>query len=144
MIDFFLSLLRESPLLFMVLIANLLLVAYIAARLSLYFVNRKKPGRTITHFISKMKAKKGKQDVKTIEDVYGFVMESMRKEGSFGRDQEAGFAARRSVLGQMEEGEKRAFMEELFGLYEAKVYGNKGVRNEERVASDMLGKFAGL
>lgn len=144
MIDFLLSLLRESPILFMVLIANLLIVAYIVTRLSLYFMNKKKPGRIISHFVYRMKAKRESREVKTIDDVYGFVMESLRKEGVVGKEQKTGFAARKNVIAHLEDGEKKEFLKELFDLYEGKTYGNRGIKNEEHVASDMLGRFSGI
>jgi len=143
MIEFFLSLLRESPLLFMILVVNLVMVTYLVLRIGLYIVGKKQPGKAVTRFVWKMKAKKEKADIKTIEDVYALVMESLRKDGALGKGENTGFMARKKVLELMQEGEKKAVIVQLFGLYEAKVYGNGRVSNEERVASDILNKYIG-
>ena len=143
MIEFLLALLGESPALFMVLVINLVIIAYIVIRVSLYFGRRKNPGKTVSRFFWKIKANKGKKEIRTIEDAYSFVMESLRKEGVIGKEDKPGFRARKMVLGNIPEGDKKALLGELFSLYETKVYGNRGVRNEKDVASDIIGKYAG-
>ncbi len=144
MIEFLVALLRESPALFTVLVANLLIIAYIVIRISLYFGRRKHPGKTISGIFWRMKAKRARKEIKTIEDVYSLVMEGLRKEGFLGKEDAPGFRARKKILDSIPEGEKRTVLQELFTLYEAKVYGKRGIRNEKDVASDIHGKYTGL
>jgi hypothetical protein len=141
MIEFLLTLLSESPLLFVILLANILIMVYIIFRISMYVVHKKKPGRAFYHFIWKIKAKKDKEEMKTIEDVYAFVMEGIRKEGLLEKDEKPGFRSRKRVLKNVEEGEKKKFIEELFRIYEAKVYGSGRIKDEKGIVADILGRY---
>ncbi len=141
MIEFLLTLLGESPLLFVILLANILIMAYIIFRISMFIIHKKKPGQAFHHFVWKIKAKKEKEDVKTIEDVYAFVMEGIRKEGWLEKGEKLGFRSRKKVLKNIPEGDKRKFIENLFGIYEAKVYGSGRVRDEKGIVSDILGRY---
>jgi hypothetical protein len=144
MIELMSALLQESPLLFTVMVINLVIVAYIVFRISLYILNKKKPGKTISHFIWKMKAKKEKGEMKTVEEVYAFVMDSLRKDGVLGKDDKAGLLARKRALKGMPDGEKKELLQSLFGLYEAKAYGNRRVANEARIVSNFLSRYTSI
>ena len=141
MIEFLLTLLSESPLLFVILLVNLLILAYIIFRISMYIIHKKKPGQKFSSFIWKIKAKKEKEEIKTLEDVYAFIMEGMRKEGLLEKDEKIGFRSRKKVLQKIPEGEKRKFIENLFELYEAKVYGSGRIKAEKGIVSDILGRY---
>jgi len=144
MIDFLLALLNESPLLFAILVINLAIVAYIIFRISLYMVHKKSPGHILSRFVWRIRLKKVKEDMKTLEDAYAFVMEGMRKEGLIGDDDKGGFRSRKKVIENMPEGEKRDILKSLFGLYEAKVYGNRRIKDEESVVADFVGSYSKL
>jgi hypothetical protein len=141
MIEFLLALMSESPLLFVILLVNIVIMAYIIFRISLYIVHKKKPGQAFHRFVWRIKAKKGKEEMKTIEDVYAFIMEGIRNEGWLEKDEKPGFRSRKKVLKNIPEGDKRKFIEELFGLYEAKVYGSGRVRDEKGIVADILGRY---
>ena len=144
MIDFLLALLSESPLLFAILVINLAILAYIIFRLSIYMIHKKSPGHVLSRFVWRFRLKKEKESMKTLEDVYAFVMEGMKKEGLIGADDKAGFIARKKVIENMPEGEKRDILKSLFGLYEAKVYGNRRIKDEENVVADFIGNYSKL
>jgi len=144
MIDFLLALLSESPLLFAILLVNIAILAYIIFRISLYMVHKKSPGHVLSRFVWRFRLKKEKESMKTLEDVYAFVMEGMKKEGLIGADDKAGFIARKKVIENMPEGKKRDILKSLFGLYEAKVYGNRRIKDEENVVADFIGNYSKL
>jgi len=144
MIDFLLTLLSESPLLFVILVINLAILAYIIFRISIYMIHKKSPGHVLSRFIWKIKLKKGKEDMKTLEEVYAFVMEDMKKEGLVDDDDKPGFRSRKKVIENMPEGGKRDILKSLFDLYEAKVYGNRRIKDEENVVADFLGNYSKL
>ena len=144
MIDLLLSLLQESPLLFAVLVINITIVSYIAARIGLYIVYKKKPGKTISHFFWKIKAKKEKVEIKTVEDVYAYIMDGLKKEGALGKQDNYGLISRKKVLNVVPEGEKRQILQELFFIYESKMYDKGRVVNESKVVSDVLNRYANL
>ena len=144
MIEFLLTLLSESPLLFVILIANLGILAYIIFRISMYLIHQKKPGQAFSHFFWKIKAKREKEGMETLEDVYALVMEGVKKEGVLEKDEGAGFRARQKVLEKAEEGERKKFVEKLFELYEAKVYGNRRIKDEKSVVADILDNYSRL
>jgi hypothetical protein len=141
MIEFLLTLLSESPLLFVILLANILIMVYIIFRISMFIIHKKKPGQAFYRFVWKIKSKRGKEEIKTIEDVYAFVMEGVRKEGLLEKDEKPGFRSRKRVLKNVEEGEKKKFIEDLFGIYEAKVYGNRRIKDEKGIVADILGRY---
>jgi hypothetical protein len=141
MIEFLLTLLSESPLLFVILLVNILILAYIIFRISMFIIHKKKPGRAFSRFIWKIKAKKEKEEMKTVEDVYAFVMEGIRNEGLLEKDEKLGFRSRKRVLQGVQEGEKKKFIEDLFKLYEAKVYGNRRIKDEKGIVADILGRY---
>lgn len=142
MIEFLLTLLSESPLLFVVLLVNLLILAYIIFRISLYIIHKKKPGQKFSSFIWKIKAKKDKEDIKTIEDVYAFIMEGIRKEGLLGKDEKIGFRSRKKILQKIPKGKKKKIIESLFELYEAKVYSNRRIKDEKDIVADILNSYS--
>jgi hypothetical protein len=144
MIDLLLSLLQESPLLFAVLVINITIVSYIAVRLGLYIAYKKKPGKTISHFLWKIKAKKEKVEIKTVEDVYAYIMDGLKKEGALGKQDNYGLISRKKVLNVIPEGEKRQILQEIFLLYESKMYSKGRVVNERKVVSDVLNRYADL
>lgn len=144
MIDFLLALLNESPLLFAILLVNIAILAYIIFRISLYMVHKKSPGHVLSRFVWRFRLKKEKESMKTLEDVYAFVMEGMKKEGLIGADDKAGFIARKKVIENMQEGKKKDILKSLFGLYEAKVYGNRRIKDEENVVADFIGNYSKL
>ena len=144
MIDFLLALLSESPLLFVILLVNLAILAYIIFRISAYVISGKSPGKFFSRFVWKMRRKKEKKGLKTLEEVYAFVMEGMRKEGMIGDDDKPGFRSRKRAIENMPEGEKRDIIQSFFGLYEAKVYGNRRIKDEESVVADFLGSYSKL
>lgn len=144
MIDFLLTLLSESPLLFVILLANILILAYIILRISLYVVHKQKPGQAFSRFVWKVKTRKEKGEINTLEDAYGFVMESLRKEGFMEKGEETGFRSRKKLLQTLPEGDKRKIIENLFELYEAKVYGNKEVKNEKSLVAGILDGYSKL
>ncbi len=144
MIEFLLALLQESPVLFLVLVVNLVIVTYIVVRISLYITHKKHPRKIISHFFWKMKAKKGREEIKTIEDLYPFIMDSLRKEGTLGKQEKNGLVSRRKALSSLEEGEKKKILKNLFILYEAKVYGKGRILNEQKLVSDILNSYTTL
>ena len=144
MIELMLALLQESPLLFTVMIINLVIVAYIIFRISLHLLHKKKPGKAISHFIWKIKARKESGEIKTIEEVYAFVIDSLKKDGVLGKDDKGGLLARKRALNVMPDGEKKQLLKDLFGLYEAKAYGNRRVANEARIISDFLSRYTDI
>jgi len=144
MIEFLLTILQESPLLFAVLVINLIIVAYIAIRISFYLLYKKKPGKVISHFLWRMKARKESFEIKTVEAAYSFVMDSLKKDGLLGRDEKPGLLARKKVLKGMPDGEKKELLQTLFSSYEAKVYGNRRIANEVKFISDFLDRYANL
>jgi hypothetical protein len=144
MIDFLLALLSESPLLFMVLVVNLIIVGYIIFRIALYVNGKKEPKKAISHFFWKMKSKKERGGIQTVEDAYAFLVEAMTKERLLAQGDGSGYKARKKAVENLPEGDKKALVSELFGLYESKVYGSRRIANEERVVADILGRYAAL
>ncbi|MEE9323606.1 MAG: hypothetical protein V3U72_03600 [Candidatus Aenigmarchaeota archaeon] len=144
MIEFLLTLLSESPLLFVVLLINLLLLTYIIFRISMYIIRKKKPGQAVSHFIWKIKVKKDKEDIKTLEDAYAFIMESLRKEGLLKKDEKTGFRSRKKLLQKIPKGKKRDVTESLFELYEAKIYGNRRIKDEKNIVADVISNYSKL
>lgn len=144
MIDFLLALLQESPLLFIVLMINIVIVAYIVIRITMYVMYRKKPGKVISHFIWKMHAKKEEGRMQTVEEAYAFVTESLRKEGLLGKQEQAGLLARKKILKGIPAGHKRDMLRSLFETYEAKAYGNRRITNEAKYVSDFLNRYTSL
>lgn len=142
MIEFLLTLLSESPLLFVVLLVNLLILAYIIFRISLYIIHKKKPGQKFSSFIWKMKVKKDKEDVKTLEDAYAFIMEGMRKEGLLEKDEKIGFRSRKKLIQKIPKGKKKKIIESLFELYEAKIYSNRRIKDEKDIVADILNSYS--
>jgi len=144
MIEFLLALLSESPLLFVILVINLAILAYIIFRISLYVIHKKSPGRVLSRFVWKIKLKKEKEDINTLEGVYAFVMESLRKEGLLERGEEIGFRSRKKMLQMIPEGKKRDVIGSLFDLYEAKVYGNRRIKDEKSIVADVVDNYSKL
>jgi hypothetical protein len=144
MIDLLLGLLQESPLLFAVFLINVIIVAYIVIRIGLYIAYKKKPGRIIYHFLWKMRARREKGEIKTVEELYAYIIDSLRKEGVLGKQDRYGMVSRKKVLGAVPEGEKRQILKSLFDLYESKMYGNRRVSNEGKVVSSILNHYANL
>jgi hypothetical protein len=144
MIDLLLGLLQESPLLFAVFVINIIIVSYILIRIGLYIGNKKKPGRTISHLIWKIRARGEKAEIKTVEGVYAYVIDSLRKEGVLDKQDRYGLISRKKALTAFPEGEKGRILRELFGLYESKAYGNRRVSDEGRTVSDILNRYASL
>jgi hypothetical protein len=144
MIDLLLSLLQESPLLFAVFVINIAIVSYILIRIGLYIESKKKPGRTISHFLWKIRARREKSEIKTIEEVYAYIIDNLRKEGVLGKQDRYGRVSRKKALTAFPEGEKRQVLQRLFELYELKMYGNRRVSNEGRTVSDILNRYANL
>jgi len=144
MIEFLLSLLQESPLLFTVMVINLIIVAYIIVRIGMYIAYKKKPGKIISHFFWKMKARHEKDEINTVEQVYAFVMDSLRKEDILGKQDKGGMLARKKALTTIPDSEKKQLLQSLFELYEAKTYGNRRISNEVKVVSNILDRYANL
>ena len=140
MIDFLLTLLTESPLLFLVLLINIVLVSYLVIRILLHFSKKKNPEKVIASFLWKLKAKKKKEEIETIEDVYKIIMEHLRKDGLLGKNEKFGFVSRKKVMEKLNE-EKKKVLEHLFYLYEAKIYGEKEIKDEKEVASKLLSAY---
>lgn len=144
MIDLLLSLLQESPVLFAVLVINIIIVAYISIRISLYVAHNKRPGKIIYHFFWKIRARRNKSEIATVEEVYAYIIDSLKKQGALGKEDKYGLISRNKVIKAVPEGEKRQVLQELFGLYESKMYGNGRVSNEKRVVSDILNRYTNL
>jgi hypothetical protein len=144
MIDLLLTLIQESPLLFVVFVINIAIVAYILIRIGLYFSKKKKPGRIISHFLWKMRANKKKGEMETVEEVYASIISGLKKEGVLGKDDKEGMLSRRKILKAIPEGEKRKILQELFRVYEMKMYGNRRILNEKKVVASILSRYAGI
>ena len=137
MIEYLLNLMGESPILFLIIVVNIVLISYIIISITLYILKRKQPDRVFSLLIWKLKAKRKKGEAKTIEDVYMLVMENLRKERIITDKDGTGFLARRKSLEKIPSPRKK-ILEKIFSLYEAKVYGNRRIANESKVASDLL------
>jgi len=144
MIEFLLALMSESPLLFAVLLVNLAILGYIVYRISLYIIRKKKPGQLFSSFIWKLKVKRGKGDIETLEDAYGIIMETMKKEGLLSDDDKMGFRSRKKLIERMPDGKKREILETLFDLYEAKIYGKRRIKDEKNLVADIISKHDSL
>lgn len=144
MIGFLLSLLQESPLLFAVLVINIVVVAYIVIRIGLYVAYQKSPGRTLSRLLWKLRTRKEKGEIKTVEDLYAHVIDGLKKEGVLSKGDKYGLASRQRALNTLPEGKKRQILKELFGLYESKVYGKRRVSNEGKTVSDILNRYDSL
>ena len=143
MIELF-ALVYESPYIFAAIVIALVIILYIMLRLLLFISRKRHPGKYISHILWKMKAKREKGGMTTVQDVYATVMESLRKEGVLNKNDKDGLRSRNKVLARLPEGEKRKLLKTLFDLYEAKEYGNRRISNEPKVASDILDRYANL
>lgn len=143
MIEFLLTLLRESPVLFVIFLINAIVVTYIVSRILLYVYKKKRPERLISLFIWKLKTKRKKKESKTIDDACGQVMDSLRKEGILDKNDKNGFKSREKALNKLE-GEKKEIVLKIFSLYEKKIYGNRRITNEDKVVSELLSNYLNL
>jgi hypothetical protein len=143
MIEWF-ALLYESPYIFAAVVIALVIIMYIMIRLVLFVARRRHPGKYISHIMWKMKAKREKGGMKTVEEVYAAIMESLRREGILSKRDKPGLRSRSKVLASLPDGEKRKLLMTLFDLYEAKEYGNRRISNEPKLVSDILNRYANL
>ncbi|MBN2330386.1 MAG: hypothetical protein JXC85_01095 [Candidatus Aenigmarchaeota archaeon] len=143
MIEWF-ALLYESPYIFAAVIIALVIIMYVMIRLVLFVAKRRHPGKYISHIMWKMKAKREKGGMKTVEDVYAAIMESLRREGILSKKDKDGLRSRSKALASLPDGEKRKLLTSLFDLYESKEYGNRRISNEPKVVSDILDRYANL
>ncbi|UCD03143.1 MAG: hypothetical protein JSV63_00720 [Candidatus Aenigmatarchaeota archaeon] len=105
-------------------------------------LKKRHPLKHLTNVIWKMTVKMEKVNVKTIDEVYNEVSQSLRNEGVFLKEDKGRFMSRKKVLEEMPESPKKELLKELFYLYEAKHYGKRRMTNEARVASDLLDRYA--
>ncbi len=143
MFEFF-ALLYESPYTFAAVVIALVIILYIVIRLVLFVSRKRHPGKYISHILWKMKAKREKVKMTTVQDVYATIMESLRKEGVLGKNEKDGLRSRKKVLAALPDGEKRNILKTLFDLYEAKEYGNRRISNEPKLVTDILDRYANL
>lgn len=138
------ALLYESPYTFAAVVIALVIILYIMVRLVLFVSKKRHPGKYISHILWKMKAKREKGGMTTVQEVYATIMESLRKEGVLGKNEKDGLRSRKKVLASLPDGEKRKLLKALFDLYEAKEYGNRRISNEPKAVSDILDRYANL
>jgi len=138
------ALLVESPYIFAILVIALVIVMYIMVRVVLYISKKRHPAKYISHLLWKMRAKREKNEMKTVDEVYASVMESLRKEGVLSKNDKDGLLSRKKVLAAIPGGVKKELLQSLFELYEAKAYGNRRISNEAKVVSDILDRYASL
>jgi hypothetical protein len=138
------ALLYESPYIFAAVIIALVIVMYIMIRLVLFISKKRHPGKYISHILWKMRAKREKGEMQTVEEVYASIMESLRKEGVLGKKDNDGLRSRKKVLASLPDGEKKKILLTLFELFEAKEYGNRRISNEPKVVSGILDRYANL
>jgi hypothetical protein len=143
MIEFF-ALFEESPYIFAVTVISLVIIMYVVVRVVLHTMKKRHPGKYLSHLLWKMNAKRGKDELKTVDAVYTSVMDSLRKEGILAKKDKNGLLSRRKVLAMLPEGEKKQLLASLFELYEAKEYGNRRISNEAKVVSGILDRYANI
>ena len=139
-IDFFLNLLKESPALFLVFMVNIAIISYLAGYFVLYFMKKNHPERSVYFLFWKMKAGRKNSEIKTLEDVYGMVMDSLVKKGVISKKDGRGFKARNKAVSLVGDRQKEVVVR-LFDMYEKKVYGNKLIQNEPGTASKILSDY---
>ena len=134
----------QDTLYFALVVISLAIVMYIVVRVVLYVVRKRHPGKHISFLLWKRKVKHDKSAVSTVEDVYKSVLESLRMEGKLDKKDKGGMLSRKKVMTHMPDGEKKMLLQNLFGLYEAKVYGNRRIQNEAKVVAGILDRYASL
>ncbi len=140
----FLNQLSGNPYIFAVTVISLVIIMYIMLRIVLYISKKRHPTKYIAHLLWKMRTKREKNEMKTVDEVYAAVMESLRREGILGKGDRDGLLSRKKALSLLPDGEKRKLLQSLFELYEAKNYGNRRISNEPKVVSDILDRYASL
>lgn len=139
MLSFLLSLAQDNPLLFAVVLFNILLGIYIAAYFGLYLYKRRHPEIMLNVLIWKTQFR-GSRTPSTIADLYSCAMERLRKEKLLSRADGTGKLARDKGLQSMA-GEKKKVFEAIYAAYEEKHYGNKSTKNEDGVVRDLFGRL---
>jgi hypothetical protein len=127
-------------LVFVIFLALLVLVITLVAKIA----KKRNPLKYLSNVLWKMNVEKEKKEVSTIDDVYHSVMESIKREGFLMQKDREGFLSRKKILKALPDGPKKDVLKELFLLYETKHYGKGGIRNEARVAADILDRYAHL
>ncbi len=140
LLNFLANLLRESPVLFLVLVVNISIISYLLGYFVFYLMKKKHPEKSVSFFLWKMLASRKESDIKTIEDVYNSVIESLVKKGILSDGDGRGVKARSKALVGLE-GKKREIVNQLFNIYERKVYGDKVIQNEAGTASKILSMY---
>lgn len=139
-----LAVLIESPLIFAAVVISLVIVMYLMLRVLIYVSRKRHPGNYLSNLVWKIRARRGKGQVQTVEEVYGEVIESLKREGFLGKKDSSGFRSRKKSLEKIPASEKREVLEGIFDLYEAKTYGNRRIKNEAKVVSDLLDRYASI
>ena len=134
----------QDTLYFALVVISLAIVMYIMVRIVLYVTRKRHPGKHISWLLWKRRIRSDKGVGKTVEEVYRSVVESLRMEGKLDKKEKGGMLSRKKVIQHMPDGEKKMLLQNLFALYEAKVYGNRRIPNEAKVASDILDRYASL
>lgn len=137
MIEFLIALLKESPLLFIILLINIVLIVYIVLRSFIYFSKKKHPERIVSFAVWKTIKSVKMDEIKTIEDAYHFVMNMMKKRGIIERKDGVGYKARKKIIEKLT-GEEKNIVKDLFELYERKIYGEEMIKDEENIANDIV------
>lgn len=138
LLSFLLSLAQDNPLLFAIVLFNMLLGVYIAAYFGLYLHKRRHPEIILNVLIWKTQFR-GSRTPASIADLYECALERLRRERILFKSDGRGKLARDKSLKDMD-GEKKKVFEAIYAAYEEKNYGNKPIKNEEGVVRNLFSR----
>lgn len=142
MIGQMLRVMMESPVLMLVLIADLFLIGLIVYYIVTKVLGKKRPDLKLRSFFSRFFVRFKAGEMKTIEPLYEYVVHRYLRQGVVSSDMGKGLKAREKILESLEDEEKNV-VKSIFDSYESKKYGG-GVWNEEKTVADLLTQFRSI
>ncbi len=135
-LDFLLSLAQDNPLLFGIVMFNIILVSYIGAYFTLYLYKRKHPEIMLNVLLWKTEIRR-KSSCTTIEELYELVIRRLMKEKILSSNDGNGKLARDKSIYNVSDAE-REVLEQIYGTYERKIYGSGAIKNEPEIVRSLL------
>lgn len=139
MIDLLISLAQDNPVLFGIIVFNVFAVGYLLVYFSLYIYKRRHPEVMLNILLWKTFVRKT-QPCSTIEELYAAVVERLRKERILSKKDGVGMLARgKSMIAVSDE--KRDLLNDVYVLYERKIYGTGPIDDEKGAVRDLFGRL---
>lgn len=127
-LDSLFSLASDNPLLFGIVVFNIFAGIYLVIYIALYLYKRRHPEVMLNILLWKTSIRRS-TSYSTIEELYGSVLERLRREKAISKKDGNGRLAREKSLLNAG-GDKKKILQEIYHLYETKTYGKQPIEGE--------------